>query len=175
MGTWERKKDSVGQKICNPKTTHLDAVSNEDINLEDIYSSLKNLKIAVKKHEFKIYTKFALFSLIYKHMVDLYNTKCGYLASSVVTVTWFTVHDSSCLLEDESVSAGFLPRQNPGVLGCCIVAVSLLSIKTTEDMLGLSSACSCTHSRPTCIHLNASEAEYESPTDESTSSNPFPS
>lgn len=112
---------------------------------------------------------------MYKHMVDLYNTECDYLASSVVTVTRFTVKDSSCLLEDESVSTGFLPRQNPGFLGCCIVALSLLSIKTTEDMLGLSSACSCTHSRPTCIHLNASEAEHVSTNDESTSSNPFPS
>lgn len=100
---------------------------------------------------------------------------CDYLASSAVTVTWFTVHDSSCLLEDESVSTGFLPRQNPGFLGCCRVALSLLSIKTTDDMLGLSSACSWTHSRPTCMHLNASEAEYESPTTGSTSSNPFPS
>lgn len=98
-----------------------------------------------------------------------------YLPSSIVTVTWFTVQDESCLLEEESFSAGFLPRQNPGFLGCGIVAFSLLSIKTTEDIVGLSSARSCTHNSPTCMHLRTSDGEYELPMDESISSNAFPS
>uniref|UniRef100_A0A6N2KUB7 Uncharacterized protein n=1 Tax=Salix viminalis TaxID=40686 RepID=A0A6N2KUB7_SALVM len=59
-----------------------------------------------------------------------------YLASSTVTVTWFTENDSSCLLDEESVSKGLLPRQYPGVLGCGIVAVSLLNISTAEDIVG---------------------------------------
>lgn len=81
-----------------------------------------------------------------------------YLAFNIVTVTWFTVNVSSCLLEDESVSMGFLPRQNPGVLGWGMVAVSLLNIKTTDAIVGLSSAFSWTHKRPTCMHLRTSFA-----------------
>lgn len=98
-----------------------------------------------------------------------------YLASSTVTVTWFTENDSSCLLDEESVSKGLLPRQYPGVLGCGIVAVSLLNISTAEDIVGLSSARSWTHKRPTCMHLKTSQGLYELPTDESSTSTPFPS
>jgi len=92
-----------------------------------------------------------------------------------VTVTWFTLHDSSCLLELESISAGFFPKENPGFLGCGINEDSLLSINITEDIVGLSSARSWTHNSPTCMHLRTSEGEYESPIDESTSSNALPS
>ena len=98
-----------------------------------------------------------------------------YLASSTVTVTWFTVNASSCLLEEESVSKGLLPRQYPGVLGWGIDAVSLLNINTAEAIVGLSSARSWTHKRPTCIHLKTSLGQYELPTDISNTSNPFPS
>lgn len=93
----------------------------------------------------------------------------------MVTVTWLMVHVSSCLPEDESVSTGRLPRQYPGCLGCGIDTKSLLNIKTTVDMLGLSSVCSWTHNRPTCMHLITSPAEYDSPAAESISSNPLPS
>lgn len=93
-----------------------------------------------------------------------------------MTVTWFTEQDSSCLLDEESVSIGLLPRQNPGFFGCAIVAVSLLNIKTTEDIVGLSSALSCTHNNPTCMHLRTSDDKYElSIMDESISSKAFPS
>lgn len=98
-----------------------------------------------------------------------------YRASITVTVTWFTVNVSSCLLEDESVSTSFLPRQNPGFFGNGNVAVSLLNIKTTDDITGLSSACSWTHKRPTWMHLNTSYGAHDSLTDESISPNPFPS
>lgn len=98
-----------------------------------------------------------------------------YLASSNVTVTWFTLHDSSFLLEEESVSAGFFPMENPGFLGCGIIADSLLSINNTEDIVGLSSARSWTHKSPTCMHLRTSDCEHESPMDESMSSNVLPS
>ena len=99
----------------------------------------------------------------------------SYLASNTVTVTLFTENDSSCLLEDESISKGLLPRQYPGVLGWGIVAVSLLNINTAEDIVGLSSARSWTHKRPTCMHLKTSQGLYELPTDESSTSSPFPS
>jgi hypothetical protein len=98
----------------------------------------------------------------------------NYLGFNIVIVTWFTVEASSCLLEDDSVS-GFNPRQKPGFLGCGSDAVSLLSIKTTEDIVGLSSARSWTHKSPTCMHLNTSDSENESPTDESIMSNARPS
>lgn len=100
-----------------------------------------------------------------------------YLASSNVTVTWFTLHVSSCLLEDESVSGGFfdLPRENPGLLGSGIRAVSLPSIKRTEGIVGLSSARSWTHNSPTCMHLRTSDSVNELRIDESMSSNAFPS
>lgn len=97
-----------------------------------------------------------------------------YLASNNVTVTWFTLH-SSCLLEEESVSGGFFPIENPGFLGCGINADSLLSINITEDIIGLSSARSWTHKSPTCMHLRTSDGEQESPIDESMSSNALPS
>lgn len=98
-----------------------------------------------------------------------------YLASNIVTVTWFTVNDSSFFPEEESVSKGFLPRQYPGVLGCGIVEVSLLNIKTTDAIVGLSSARSWTHRRPTCMHLRTSLDENELPTNVSNKSSPFPS
>lgn len=98
-----------------------------------------------------------------------------YLPSITVTVTWFTEHEwSSCRLDKDSVSPGDLLRQNPGFFGWGIDAVSLLSINTTEDIDGRSSARSWTHKRPTCIHLNTSEAEYDSPADGSTISSPVP-
>ena len=94
----------------------------------------------------------------------------NYLPSTTVTVTWFIV---SCLTEEESVSLGLLPRTKPGCLGCGIDAVSLLNIKTTEEIVGLSSARSWTHIRPTCMHLSTSDTEYESANDESISSSAF--
>ena len=39
---------------------------------------------------------------------------CFYLASNIVTVTWFIVNDSFIFPEDKSVSKGFLCRQYPG-------------------------------------------------------------
>ena len=96
----------------------------------------------------------------------------SYLPFIVVTVTRFIV--SSCF-EEESVSPGLLPRTKPGYLGSGIDAVSLLNIKTTEDIVGLSSARSCTHIRPTFMHLSTSDTEYESANDESISSSVFPS
>lgn len=99
-----------------------------------------------------------------------------YRPSIMVTVSWLTVHVSSTLVEDDSASAGRLPRQYPGCLGWGIdTASSLLNISTTFDMLGLSSACSWTHNIPTCMHLIASLAEYDSPAAESINSSALPS
>lgn len=99
----------------------------------------------------------------------------NYRPSSTVTVTSLTVHVSSSLPDNESPSAGLFPRQYPGCFGCGIDTKSLLSISTTFDMFGLSSACSCTHNSPACMHLITSLPEYSSPAPESTSSSPLPS
>lgn len=85
------------------------------------------------------------------------------------------VYDSSCLAEDELVSPGLLPKTKPGCLGSGINAASLLNIKTTEDIAGLSSARSWTHMRPMCMHLSTSDCEHDSENDESISSNALPS
>lgn len=98
-----------------------------------------------------------------------------YRPSIMVTVTWLMVHVSSCLPECESPSWPRLPRQYPGTVGCGIDTKSLLNINTTVDMFGLSSAGSCTHRSPTCMHLITSLGEYDSPTAESKISNPLPS
>lgn len=106
-------------------------------------------KEGLRKH---IYEQKSLEFQMYKCIGSGYDNDL-YLASSIVTVTWFTVHVLSCLLDDESVSIA-LPKQKPGFLGCGIVGFSLLSIKTTDDMTGLSSACSWTHKgRPGCISV----------------------
>lgn len=101
--------------------------------------------------------------------------KKDYRPSSMVTVTSLMVHDSSNLPDDESGSAGLFPRQYPGCFGCGIDTKSLLNINTTFDMFGLSSACSCTHNSPACMHLITSLPEYSSPAAESSSSSPLPS
>lgn len=67
----------------------------------------------------------------------------------------------SFLLEDESVSNILLPVQNPGCLGSGILALSLLNISTADDIVGLSSARSCTHKSPTCMHLKTSDMGHE--------------
>jgi hypothetical protein len=140
------------------------------MNLLAQFSATAN-KLYLQKH-------FFMFLRLYKY-VGCWMMSCFlyYLAFSNVTVTWFTLHVSSCLLEEESVSGGFfdLPTENPGLLGSGISAVSLPSIKSTEGIVGLSSARSWTHNSPTCMHLRTSDGVYDSPIDESTSSNAVPS
>ena len=40
--------------------------------------------------------------------------------------------------------------------------ISLLSMEITTDIIGLSLANSCTHNKPTCMHLNISISQYGS-------------
>ena len=49
-------------------------------------------------------------------------------------------------------------------------SVSLLSIKTTSGIVGLSAAWSCTHRSPICMHLIASNEQYEFDNNSSTKS-----
>lgn len=48
--------------------------------------------------------------------------------------------------------------------------VSLHNMKTTSDMVGLSSTNDCTHKRPMWMHLKTSQASYESPNNGSATS-----
>ena len=52
--------------------------------------------------------------------------------------------------------------KNAGFFGIGRVMVSFLSMETTSDMEGLSIALSCTHKRPTCMHLITSLRSQDS-------------
>lgn len=70
--------------------------------------------------------------------------------------------DNSCwLLDEESDSSCILSVKNPGCLGSGS-SISLLNIKTTNDMFGLSSGCGCTHNNPIWIALNTSDGLHDS-------------
>lgn len=88
----------------------------------------------------------------------LYPYVACHLPSTTVIVTWFTEAKSgvsSSVLK--VVSTYFLIEVNMGSLGNGRFAVSLSSISTTADMVGLESAESCTHNNPTCMHLTSSD------------------
>jgi len=60
------------------------------------------------------------------------------------------------LLDVETSSVAILPTENAGCLGFGMATVSLASITTTSDMVGLSLASSWTHNKPICMHLSTS-------------------
>lgn len=62
----------------------------------------------------------------------------------------------SRLIDTVSENKRFLSLKKPGCLGSRS-NMSLLNIKTTTDMFGLSLGSCCTHNRPMCITLNTSE------------------
>lgn len=80
--------------------------------------------------------------------------KCkNYLVATAVIDNSFTELDPSptlglLVLED-------VLKMKAGCLGEGRV-VSLLNIRTTADIVGLSTAPSCTHKSPICMHLNTS-------------------
>ena len=71
----------------------------------------------------------------------------SYLASNTVMVTSF-IEGNSRFLDEESPPSGVFPATKPGCLGLCN-ELSLLNIRTTDDMFGLSSGLCCTHNKPT--------------------------
>lgn len=96
------------------------------------------------------------------------NTKMIYYrASNLVTVISFVEENWSSLSE-------FFPKMKPGSLGSGN-ELSLANIITTDDMLGLSSGCSCTHKRLTWMQCNICDAVQESSKHVSISSNGLPS
>lgn len=81
-------------------------------------------------------------------------------------VTSLTLHDS--IIVDTS-SFVILVWKYAGCLGSARVMLSLLSIATTSDMLGLSAAFSCTHNNAMLMHLIVPNAQLSVTNDESTS------
>lgn len=65
------------------------------------------------------------------------------------------------LLDEVSASKRFLSVKNPGCLGHGNEP-SLPNIRTTDDILGLSSGCCCTHNRPTWMDRNTSGGQHDS-------------
>lgn len=53
------------------------------------------------------------------------------------------------------VLLGLVSAANVGCLGNTLLVVPLASIMTTEDMVGLSFARSCTHKSPASMHLDS--------------------
>lgn len=103
-----------------------------------------------------------------------------YRASMTERVTSVTVQVSSSIgFFGEEEEERLLLTQKPGRLGWSISVVSLVSIRTTDDITGLSSAHSCTHKRPICMHLKTSCGrnvdDDASTITGSTISSPFPS
>lgn len=89
----------------------------------------------------------------YKQWV--WQTVCGYLPSSNVTVNSL-LEQVSGLLEEEALLEGHRLTTKAGCLGVGSVAVSLPSMKTTLDMVGRSLGSSCTHKSPTVMHFRYS-------------------
>ena len=71
---------------------------------------------------------------------------------------------------DVSVSIGVLSAANVGCFGAAMAAVPVSNIATTDDIVGLSVALSCTHKSPTFMHLDTSAGKHESLMDGSTNS-----
>lgn len=96
-----------------------------------------------------------------------------HLAANNVMVISFAEH-VSILLDDDSCSKTFLSVKKPGSFASGN-GISLLSINTTFDMLGLSSGLCCTHSKPTWMQRIASDKMQESFKDSSINSDDFSS
>ena len=83
---------------------------------------------------------------------------------------------SGLILQSSDNSSWTELIKNAGCFGGTSWRVSFESIETTSNMVGLSIALSCTHKRPTWMHLNTSNGGHDSfSMVESTSSKPLPS
>lgn len=87
-----------------------------------------------------------IFSDYFHHLGAMRDTVTSLIEGSL---EFFDVDDSSVPI---------LPTENAGWPGLGRVIVSLPSITTTVDMVGLSAASSWTQSNPMCMHLDTSRA-----------------
>ena len=74
---------------------------------------------------------------------------------TIVIVTLLSEH-FLCLRWEDLVSKAICLSINAGCFGWGRSTISLLSMEITTDTIGLSLANSCTHNRPTCMHLKIS-------------------
>ena len=88
-------------------------------------------------------------------LYELHQYQNSQRASKIVLVISLIVGDS-CILEKPCVSFDIFSKKKPGFLGRGN-AVSLPNTTTTDDMLGLSSGCCCTHKRLRWIQRSTSE------------------
>ena len=86
---------------------------------------------------------------------DYVNNTCHYRPWTIVTVTLLIEHFVWKHLEG-SLSNAINFSVNAGFVGGGRLPISLLSMETTTDTVGLSWANSCTHNNPTCMHLKIS-------------------
>ena len=99
-----------------------------------------------------------------------------YLASICDCVTLFIENFSSLISEPPDDPSWLVLTKNACCFGGKSWRVSFESIETTSTMLGLSVAWSCTHKRPTWMHLNTSDGRHDpSSIVGSISSKPLPS
>ena len=108
-------------------------------------------------------------------MIHSHITRIFYLATITEIVTLFKEQFSNSIIESFSSPATVMIK-NAVCFGGESWRVSFESIETTSSMVGLSVAWSCTHTRPTWIHLNTSNIGHDSSSiARSISSRPLPS
>ena len=88
----------------------------------------------------------------YRTTTRLCQTNASYRPWTIVTVTLLIEHMFWLHWEDFAFKAICL-SVNAGCFGVGRSIISLLSIEITIDTVGLSVTNSCTHKRPTCMHL----------------------
>ena len=89
------------------------------------------------------------------------NTYTSYRPRTIVTVTLLAEHMLWLRWEDSAFKAICLSI-NAGYFGGGRSIISLLSIEITIGTVGLSVTNSCTHNRPTCMHLKISISKPDS-------------
>ena len=92
--------------------------------------------------------------IIYYNMI-MWIIHANYRPWTIVTVTLLIEHFVWKHLEG-SLSNAINFSVNAGFVGGGRLPISLLSMETTTDTVGLSWANSCTHNNPTCMHLKIS-------------------
>lgn len=86
------------------------------------------------------------------------SSSIDYLGLNSDTVTSLTEIE---VFDEDPLSLTTLPTENAGRVGLGRVTVSLASMWTTLDIVGLSAASSCTHNRPMCTHFRISLGKHD--------------
>lgn len=106
------------------------------------------------------------------HNAWIWSMNDDYLATSVVIVNVVPVWLLPSSMK-ESMSKDLLSVKKPGSFGWGKATPSLLNIRSTDGIAGLSFGSFWTHKRPTWMHLSTSNSTYESSKQGSISSKPL--